>query len=360
MKHPIPIPANNTHHHSATANQRFENNYVISSKVRSLKNIVLLTLILIAFEINVAQNYHPIEFYNSGWNNVGWIMEGNNFPQKADLYKCYFLADTVIGNMSYHTFYHHRIRYDVNNGNNILHSDSNNYIGAMRTERKSYYFIPKGNLEERLIYDFNLSINDTVPLGFYPAPASYKIIDDTSTITLNDGTTRVHFRAKILDSLGNFVSFCFYDEGVGDTKSLVHPDLYAVQSYDGGFERLTYCENGELLYSLPGLYWEPGNDCDFTVSIKQWALGSNNNLIVTPNPFFGNSFSFKLKTLDNLTKEYSLRIYNNIGKEVFSNKIPLQSNRHQSLDINLSPGMYLLVLTDGDKSFFTAKIIKSK
>lgn len=323
------------------------------------KNVALIVL-LIVVKINIAQDYHPIDFYNSGWNNVGWILGGSGFPEKADLYNCYFVSDTLIANNTYHTYYYDRTRYDFNTGNNIIYADSNTYIGAMRTDSKRYYFIPKDSLEERLIYDFNLSLNDTVPLGFYPAPAKYKIIDDTSTITLNDGTTRMEYRANLLDSQGNLVGICWYDEGLGDTKSLVHPDLYAIQSYDGGFERLSYCENGELQYHHPGFWWDPGMDCDFTVSVRQWTLGSNNHLMVIPNPIIENSFSFELKTTINFNKEYNLNIYNYLGQEIYSEIIQLQSNSLKSLNIDLNPGMYVLILTDSDNTTYATKIVKSR
>ncbi len=144
-----------------------------------------------------SQNYHPIVYENSGWNNVGWICDENPTPVSADLYKCYFLDDTLIDGQLYHKHYFDRSRYYFTPpySNQLL--DSNIYIGAMRDSDKMYYFIPKEENNETLVYDFNLGINDTVPLGFLPYPAHQKIVYDTDTITFLDGSQRIQYMYQV-------------------------------------------------------------------------------------------------------------------------------------------------------------------
>jgi hypothetical protein len=323
-----------------------------------MKNIVLLLLVLIVFKFNIAQPYYPIEFNNSGWNNVGWIIE-NGWPIAADLYNCYFQSDTLISSKFYHKYYFDRTHYDFENGN-FWFIDSSIYIGAMREDDKQYYFLPNDSVNERMIYDFNLGINDTVPVGYYPYSAYIEVITDTNTITLNDGTTRMEYSAHLYDIQGNGVGFCKYVESIGNSYSLVHPDLFAIQNYNGGFERCGYCENGELVFWVGGGFsWPPAEECGFTVAIKDLKYEVNKILSVSPNPIIDDYFIIQLKLPLKIIQDFNINLYNYQGQEIYSDKIILQSDRPKIVNIELRSGIYILQLLSSD-TIISTKLVKSK
>lgn len=304
-----------------------------------------------------SQNYHPIVYENSGWNNVGWICDEYPTPIAADLYKCYFLDDTVIGGQLYHKHYFDRTRYYFTSPFPHQLLDSNIYIGAMRDSDKMYYFIPKEENNETLVYDFNLGINDTVPLGFLAYPAQRKIVFDTDTITFLDGSQRIQYKYQVEDSLGNFQGQGSYIEAVGNRYSLIHPDLYIFQYYDCGYNFFSYCEDGLLLYHGDAVGWTAGDNCDFPVTINDLIKYHSSDILIEPNPVSGNRFSIRVGFMTKLSQTFDLKIYNQIGQIVHTKKTTFQANTSETIDVNLQKGCYFLHLSDGNKSYST-KFIK--
>lgn len=304
-----------------------------------------------------SQNYYPIVYENSGWNNVGWICDENPTPIEADLYKCYFKDDTLIDGQLYHKHYFDRTRYYFTSPYPHQALDSNIYIGAMRDNDKKYYFIPKEETVETLVYDFNLGINDTVPMGFLPYPAHRKIVFDTDTVNFWYGSQRIRYRYQVEDSLGNFLGFGSYTETLGNGRSLVHPDLYIAQYYDCGYHVYGYCEDGLLLYRSSGVGWLVADNCDFTVSINENNKYHESNILVEPNPVSGNRFSIRIGFMTEPSQTFDMKIYNQLGQIVHSEKTLFQFNTPESIEVNLQKGYYFLHLTNGNKSYST-KFIK--
>lgn len=319
-----------------------------------MKTILTITLFIL-FTGAYSQNYHPIVYEYSGWNNVGWILQNNPTPIAADLYKCYFQDDTIINDQAYHKYYFDRTYHYIPTMNTIYTEDSNVYIGAMRNENKKYYFIPNDSTNEKLIYDFELDINDSVPIGFKPYPAFREIIYDTSHRVLFDGSKRKIYNTKIQNYAGDIIGYSTYFESLGNYNSLVHPDLFTVQNYDGGFEMFTYCENGQLLYDQPNLGWLPGENCSFPVITVE--NGTTPELIIKPNPTSGNNITIQLVTTQSGSEEYDLILLNNYGQIVHRESKYTSSNNQISLSLNIPKGLYILCLTYDHKTIMK-KIIK--
>lgn len=320
-----------------------------------MKNLALI-LLLVTSNTIYSQNYHPIVYENTGWNNVGWILDGN-MPGSADLYNCFFNGDTLIGNNLYH-----KHCYDLTHYNFFplwhVKLDSMVYIGGMRDSGKKYYFIPEGDITETLVYDFNLGINDTVPLGFMPPPAYHKIVLDTTMQTLLDGSVRTQYLCRIEDNLGNFLGYHKYSQTIGNSYSLIHYDLYTVQQYDGGFMQFSYCEDGQLLYlRTGGVSWVTAQNCDFTVKINEFEKFQASNILVEPNPVIGTSFSVKIGFPAEQHQNYKFTIYNSFGQVIHSGEVTIQSYHSELINVNLSSGCYILHLSDSENSY-TSKFIK--
>ena len=304
-----------------------------------------------------SQTYHPIVYENSGWNNVGWIIDGNVMPESADLYNCYFHDDTLISGLTYHKHYFDRTRYYFSgNGWHVL-LDSCVYIGCMRDNDKMYYFIPNDAPEETLLYDFNKGINDTIPLGFFPNPAIHKVITDTIMQPLLDGSFRIGYFFQYKDSTGNYLGGDIITESIGNRNTLVHPDLYTMQSYDGGYHLFSYCENGQLLYLASAVGWVTAENCDFTVLVEELQKYNTSHILVEPNPVAGSMFSIRVGFPTEPCQKYDLKIYNDHGQIVYSNYTTLRSNIQLPINVNLHKGCYFLRLSNGNKSY-SAKFIK--
>ena len=278
-----------------------------------MKNLFLIILIGVS-SILASQNYHPIVYEYSGWNNVGWIM-GSTLPVEADLYKCYFHEDTIINNESYHKYFYDLSNHDTGWKNFTL-EDSNIYIGAMRNENKKYYFIPADSIEERLIYDFDLDLNDTIPLGFFPSHVAYAIITDTSHIILNDSSKRKKYRLTKYKSDGSYSGTAEYYESLGYYFSLVNPELFIIRDYGiGGFEMFSYCQYGVLLYNDDAVTAPELETCDFPVTIFE--NETNTGFIVKPNPISENRIKIQAITNKPEPIQYSVVLFNNYGQEVY-------------------------------------------
>ena len=87
-----------------------------------------------------------------------------------DTNKLFMAGDTLIGG------YHYQIlqqsgflqTVDLHFGNSYLSSYFDNYKGAIRQDTllKRVYIVPSDSLTEMLLYDFNLSVGDTLPISY--------------------------------------------------------------------------------------------------------------------------------------------------------------------------------------------------
>jgi len=268
---------------------------------------------------------------------------GSTLPVEADMYKCYFQEDTIINNKSYHKYF-----YGLSNHNtgwkNYIVEDSNVYIGAMRNENKKYYFIPSDSIEERLIYDFDLDLNDTVPIGYFSSPIAYAVITDTSHIILNDSSMRKKFRITKFKSDGSYYGMTEYYESLGYYFSLVNPELFIIRDYGiGGFEMFSYCQYGLLLYNDESVNWSVLENCDFPVTIIE--NETNDGFIVKPNPTSENRIKIQAITNKSELIQYTLVLLNNYGQEVYKETDITIGNQDIIIPFELPKGLYVLCLT---------------
>lgn len=319
-------------------------------------SITLSFAVLSCSFIARGQTNRPILYNNAGWNVVGWQMgPPATFPVMADLYKLYFLGDTVINSLVYHKHYYDLDRYSLNNPDlNPIFLQNREYVGAMRDLGLKYYFLPKDSLSERLVYDFSLSIGDTVPRGYFTNQALNRIIYNTSTFTFLDGSIATRFLyGYYVDSTGNSVGAGRYTEGLGDFFALVDPVLFANQYYDGGLSTFSYCENNVVLYITNPTFFPTGNNCEFP-SLLSMNNYSDGGIRIYPNPandIVNICFSLQYQHLD-------ISVKNSYGAEVLHFKSGY--NPMIALNItNLANGIYFINIAT-DKTVETVKMMKGE
>lgn len=221
-----------------------------------MKEIIGIILVLITMSVK-AQQLSPLLVSGSGWRYTGWILDFN-FPYIEDVYTFTFNGDSVLDSKVYHKYYFSLVRHlGYDPGVTIINSA---YNGCLRSEGEKVYYLAKDSLTELLLYDFSLTIGDTVPQGLYPENINY-IITDTSTIQMEDGS----FRKKYILNNWN-PHFIIY--GIGYQTGFLPPSTFIVNTYDGGTGFITYCENGVRVYHNPnGGGFGHADNCDFPVAI---------------------------------------------------------------------------------------------
>jgi hypothetical protein len=238
-----------------------------------MKKIIFLTLIIFAMNTN-AQQVSPLQVSGSGWRYVGWFYNGGSFPYMADMYTFTFNGDTIIANNTYFKFYYSLIRYQFGytgyTDDTLINSA---YNGCLRSLGEKVFYIHKDSLTEILLYNYALTIGDTVPQGLYQGTVPF-VITDTTTIQMEDGSLRKQYILNNWDP-----HLIIY--GIGYRTGLLLPSSFVLYTSDyDNFQ--TYCEYGERVYLSDGMRLIPAENCDFPLSSN--ILRTGKLIDVHPNP----------------------------------------------------------------------------
>ena len=304
-------------------------------------NQLILSIVFFLFTFfSYSQNY-PFPTSNSIWTNIGssYTLDEWNMPiwqtNWIDRY-CSNGSDTVINTITYR-------KIDLCTVSNSF------YHGALRYNVGAVYFVPKDSLNEYLLYDFSVSVGDTVNViqnicdGWSSACANtpnYSImsipINDIDTIIVN-GTQR----RRINQSAG----INQWIEGIGSTAGLFLYLEENVSNYSYGLRCAS--ENDTTVYDyLPLVSGLPGH-CDLSLSIDQ--VIDSPSFTIYPNPVNGGTILIEGGENDDI----DINIFNSNGIEVLN--IPyLNSN---TVDVtHLTPGVYVVRIIS-DRSYSIQKLL---
>lgn len=278
---------------------------------------LLLTLFLISFLYDLfgQDSYQPINF-----NNGRWVFVSNqkgpfwSFSYEQDTLIYYFKGDTIIGGSLYKKLNYSGNSYS-NKGNKIVAG----YAGAFRDDtinRTVWYY-------EILMFDYNLTINDTIERGLYSGEIINKI-------------DSVFYCGKY------FKRFIFKD--TFNEPSLIENIRvldYVQRVYEGP---TGYCELA--------CYYETNNSDCSSCDIKLSDLVNINikDYNIYPNPTNG---EINIKNLRGLK---SISIFNSSGYQM--SKI-INISDISTIDIsNYCPGIYIINIITKENIYFE-KIIKN-
>jgi hypothetical protein len=231
----------------------------------------------------------------------------------------YFLSgDTTIGDQSYKKVYSSmRYRSNLNTWTYYY----NGYFGAIYSDNEAnkVYWRPASSFQDTLLYDFNLSVGETLPESYVydPEVAGIIQIDDIDTSTIN-GQSIVRYH---MDNAGFGLEYIL--QGIGSTLGLLEPitpffehhfTLLCFQNYETS---LTYPENG---------------DCDVFTDISSYSA-EENNISIYPNPANG------ILNIDNASVSH-IQIFSITGLLISESEIKTD---HFELKLKGVPeGMYFL------------------
>ena len=288
-----------------------------------MKKSTFLILTLVFYYNVFSQGYQPLIRQNTYWD-VHHV-ESSQICNLSGGDRYFFSGDTILQGKNYKIIKSHPIvnllpgpycppfAIDVDSITPLYH-----YMREDTTNRKVYVYDQGGNESDALLYDFALSVGDTLP--YYAGQGITLIVDSIKPITLLNSTI-----SKIWYLNNNE----YYIEGIGGSQGLWFPLIQGI-----GFcqELLCVQENNIQLW---------GNTCFGTTNISEEK--NENKIKVFPNP--ANNYLWIERYKE--TSE-TLQIVNILGETVLNYIVILQKEK-----INISSlksGFYLLKISDGLES----------
>ncbi|MBN2164915.1 MAG: T9SS type A sorting domain-containing protein [Marinilabiliaceae bacterium] len=309
-------------------------------------NRILLTLIILIPISLFSQEYEYVPFPDSGaiWSEVYQPPINSDLTWLEPIYERFALngEDTVINDTVYKKLY---IFYDT-----TFNKNTATYIGGIREdENKRVYYkgdtiihdfkpmVDFHNYEEILLFDFSVSIGDTIWEGNYPEGV-FQIVSNIDTIQIEGGwRRRIHFQ--------NYY-WVKWIEGIGSTKGLLFTsgDLPT-----NGLDNNLICliQGNEIKY-----FNNNYNDCIPIITGIETYQNNNSAINVYPNPVvnncltfqFGNCLVSNLKIFD--CKGNSLGMYEVGGQAEYI----LKTEKYQ-------PGVYFYIATNKQGIGHTGKFV---
>lgn len=305
------------------------------------------TLITLALLILTLSSYSQLGVHfadsNAFWKtNYSWLPPG---PFGYNAYaENYISGDTVINDLQYKKISH--TGYDVFCTDII--TSGPNYIGALREDIdvKKVYFIPSGHIKDTLLYDYNLQVGDTLPLGYNTIPIdSPMYVSSIDTIESNDGLLRMRWNLSA-EYHGQFGAII---EGIGSTAGLVEN---VIVFEEGSFLRCYY-QNDSVVYSNANQCAMPTDTC-FYLGSPEFLNQDKTKFSCSPNPVFNR---LVVSTQDQRFENLELGFYDQFGNKVKS--VIITRSREEINVSNLKSGMYYLVMRKQEQIVQTQKLIKN-
>ena len=232
-----------------------------------MRNLISTICLLILFVVNGNAQYHQLVDTNSWWR----ITQGG--------YQCGCCAEfalelgddiTLLGTTYKSLLWSGYTRYEDAAGNcsgaSSLPFQWFTYVGALRedtTSRKVYYL--DINMDEHLLYDFNLGPGDTIVGYLDSISAQTPIIVDSVVLNDFNGTMR---KEMFLSVSGSGSSSALYEtiiEGIGNTGGLLGP----ITKFEWGQNLLCFKNNDTVYWSHPS-----SPNCNVFTSITEAHLVS--------------------------------------------------------------------------------------
>lgn len=287
--------------------------------------------------------YHP--FPDS---SVMWRMYFHSSvlcqPKGKDLFSIIYAGDTLIGNQSYHKLTISGVQIISASQTNALQcwNSTTGYKGAIRQDinNKKVFIVPPSSSSEQLLYDFNMTVGDTLKGYLAPTnPLSKPDIVQTIDSILIGSTYRKRWRLNSLYAI-DFI------EGVGSTYGLVEPSPGNITDQRANW--LACFKQDGLIQYINTIYT---NSCS-TIITSLSQNESSGRVKLFPDPFFTQATLQSEEHLQNAT----LIVYNSVGQEV-SRMDHLTGQTFVLKRYNLPGGLYFFMITENGKAVSADKFI---
>ena len=231
-----------------------------------MKKLILFLAFLCLVGIAKAQQYVAFPDSNVTWRTVNYQQGACDYPDFCK-YEDTYSGDTIINAIIYHKI------IERNNSNYTYH-----YIGALRELNRKIYFMPNNCFQDKLYYNFNLFVGDTinVPLGSscFTAFNDILYLGSIDSILINN-----HYRRRFNFEEYDYGDTTYWIEGIGSSRGLFYPGIPHVTCYCPWY--LTcFLQDNLLLYNQN---IAPYSFCYPLTSIEI-ILNNENKINIFPNP----------------------------------------------------------------------------
>ena len=276
-----------------------------------------------------------------------FLFFGTNFisycQKDSDFNEIWTIAEIGMGkyheNITYSTIHDTIINLNVykaiyQTNDSIFSFTNSEYYCAYRIVDKQWYFIPKGEVDEYLLYDFNLKVNDTVYIDnpWVNNGLTELIALEIDSINLNEA-----YHKKV--SIGYYDGYSkdphileYWIEGIGCSNGLFYSGF---TFFDLGFQLLCYHKNGELVYLN-----SPDNSCGYLTTGLSKELPVD-RINIYPNP------AKNILNIENNNRITQLEVFDILGCKIDVVHINLKKGLIK-IDINNYPKYFMLRIITKD------------
>jgi len=304
------------------------------------KTYLLTALILFCYvQMTNAQDYIPFPTKNAMWREDFYGVEVN-----CSEYQYTITGDTVMEDIVYHKLQQTGIMYAAGDMGCTWYISwgINEYAGCFRndTSAKKVYFRYSLEYPETLIYDFSLSVGDTIPSIMYDYDQYTVAAIDSIEI---EGIYRKRF---LIDNNCGEPYLLYIIEGIGSTYGLL-PFYHC--PFESNSDLICLSVEEEVIYYNP-FSWE---DCTpvYYNAVEDYEQ-KKTNITLYPNPTYS---TFQIKGNDNF-QNCQISIYNIFGQLVFQEQTV---NEDDVIHIeNLVKGIYMVYVNGNNGKTSMLKLIK--
>lgn len=298
-----------------------------------MKTPLLVMLMSIGFIQQQAFSQINSYFQNNPEWEINFASYGMDCVGYQDHYNYYITGDTLINTHIFKKVFKKGIYSQIDASctpyNHTYYEDTLSSFFLRSTGKKIYVLMPD-ETDDTLLYDFDLDINDTLPL-------TYNNEDPSLTVTAIDSTLTPNGFLKSFELSNGFYLY----EGIGSSGGLVEGIFPYFLS---GIHQLLCYSLNDTAYVLSS-----GGSCTVSLSIQEF----NNEFISTvyPNPFSENTVIRLNEELSNAT----LVVIDLTGAVV---RTILFSGTEVKLERDgLSSGVYSYQLMTDSEKFSAGKIV---
>ncbi len=290
---------------------------------------------------------------NTRWADLyycAWSSSSSSTTKSTTAYEYKIIGDTVLNTVSYKKIYRRDI-YGKSSSGNTYTSDTFMYIGRLRTDHNTKVFFTDDRYgvwspytigQEKMIYDFGLTVGDTLVGG-----RTITSIDTITTISGHKIKKYNYYSSYILEGIGSaygFLGSAMIRYGPGPTCGNIN------LCYESG--NMSYKSGAEDPHNL--LNWYLLENCYDINMLNTTEPALPAKLTVFPNPV-SNTINLKGSIAG---KEAKIALYNSMGQIVYSTlKEIVNNNLQTTLKIPaLAHGVYNLIVTT-EKTCSTTRIL---
>lgn len=302
--------------------------------MKSLSFKVIAFFLLITNTQLSSQNYYSFPDSNAIWNVIGDNMfSGAEFRDRFGLY-----GDTIISTTPYSKLYD---LFDTN----LIHQESE-YFAGLRNEGKKV-FIKLPDFQETILYDFSLTIGDTVwyeigscvGMGFW-LQTHWKSVVSIDSVLIENGEYRKRWHLE-----SDSFMYDTWVEGIGSINwfGVLNPLITEILTNGDNYNFVCFKQNDQVIY-LDNPYCDECF-CQLYTAIDKSVEKEENSFTIFPNPA---NEKITLRFNDPGLSANRIIIYNSMGMKVSERRINECPGIELALD-NYKSGLHTIQIINKEE-----------